>query len=112
MSSHGKKPGALRPWLGTLVEENDTELCVVGLYMGAPAEIAGIRTGDIILSVADQPVSSMAGFFRTLWQFGPAGTRIPLTVKAGNDNETLKDVTLDTIDRDSFFIQQAQNMLN
>lgn len=109
MSENGQKPGPLRPWLGTLVEEHEAKLCVVGLYMGAPAANAGIRTGDVILSVASQPVSSMAGFFRTLWHYGQAGSRIPLTI---NDGESTKEVILDTIDRNSFFIQQSHNMFN
>ena len=109
MCVHGQKPAQSRPWLGTLVEEHESELCVVGLYMGAPAAKAGIRTGDIILSVAGQPVSSMAGFFRTLWHFGPAGSSIPLTLK---DGESTRDVVLETIDRNSFFVQQSLNMLN
>jgi len=106
MTAYGQKPGALRPWLGTLIEEHDAELCVVGLYIGAPAARAGIRTGDIILSVDSQPVSSMAGFFRTIWHYGPAGTRIPLTLKSG---DSTREVLLDTIDRNSFFVQHANN---
>ncbi len=109
MTAHGQKPGKLRPWLGTLIEEHESELCVVGLYLGAPAARAGIRTGDIILSVDSQPVSSMAGFFRTLWHFGPAGTRIPLILK---DGDSTREVVLDTIDRNSFFVQHSHNMLN
>jgi S1-C subfamily serine protease len=109
MTAHGQKPGNLRPWLGTLIEEHESELCVVGLYLGAPAARAGIRTGDIILSVDSQPVSSMAGFFRTLWHFGPAGTRIPLILK---DGDSTREVVLDTIDRNSFFVQHSHNMLN
>ena len=109
MSKHGQKPGSCRPWLGALVEEHEAELCVVGLYMGAPAAMAGIRTGDIILSVASQPVSSMAGFFRTLWHYGPAGSKIPLTLKAG---DSTREVMLDTIDRNTFFIQHSQNMFS
>lgn len=106
MTAYGQKPGALRPWLGTLIEEHDAELCVVGLYLGAPAARAGIRTGDVILSVDSQPVSSMAGFFRTLWHYGPAGTQIPLTLKHG---DSTRQVLLDTIDRNSFFVQHANN---
>lgn len=109
MSQHGQKPGARRPWLGALVEEHDAEVCVVGLYTGAPAARAGIRTGDIILSVDRQPVSSMAGFFRTLWHYGPAGCRIPLTLKHGAGT---REVTVETIDRNSFFIQHSRNMFN
>lgn len=109
MSVHGQKPGSLRPWLGTLIEEHESELCVVGLYLGAPAARAGIRTGDIILSVDNQPVSSMAGFFRTLWHYGPAGSRIPLTLRDGDDT---REVILDTIDRNSFFVQHSHNMFN
>ena len=77
--------------------------------MGAPAAMAGIRTGDIILSVDSQPVSSMAGFFRTLWHYGPAGSKIPLTLKAG---DSTREVMLDTIDRNTFFIQHSQNMFS
>ena len=69
LKQYGQKPGSRRPWLGTLVEEYESQLCVVGLYLGAPAAAAGIETGDIILSVDSQPVSSMAGFFRTIWHF-------------------------------------------
>lgn len=109
LSTHGQKPGKRRPWLGTLVEEYESELCVVGLYLGAPAAEAGIKTGDIILSVDKQPVSSMAGFFRTIWHYGPAGSQIPLTLK-NDDGE--REVVLDSIDRNSFFIQHANNMFS
>lgn len=109
MSQNGQKPGSRRPWLGTLIEEHESELCVVGLYMGAPASRAGIQTGDIILSVDNQPVSSVAGFFRTLWHYGPAGSKIPLTLK---DKEGTREVILDTIDRNSFFVQHSHNMFS
>jgi len=109
LRDHGQKPGTLRPWLGTLVEEHDSELYVVGLYHGAPAARAGIKPGEIILSVARQPVTSMAGFFRSIWHYGPAGTAIPLTLSDGNKT---REVVLDTTDRNSFFMQHAAGLLN
>lgn len=109
MQLHGQKPGKLRPWLGALVEEHDSEIYVVGLYHGAPAARAGLRPGDIIVSVDRQPVNTMAGFFRTIWRYGPAGTAIPLTVTDGKDK---RDVVLDTVDRSSFFMQHAASTIN
>lgn len=109
MQLHGQKPGKLRPWLGTMVEEHDSEIYVVGLYHGGPAAEAGMKPGDIILSVGRQPVSTMAGFFRTIWRYGPAGTRIPLTVSDGKDE---REVVLATVDRNSFFMQHAANTIN
>lgn len=109
MAAHGQKPGSLRPWLGALVEEHDAELYVVGIYNNAPAARAGILPGDIILSVGRQRVSTMAGFFRSVWRYGPAGTAIPLTLSNGSDT---REVLLDTTDRDSFFLRHTNNMLN
>ena len=109
MQLHGQKPGKLRPWLGTLIEEHESEIYVVGLYHGAPAARAGLRPGDIIVSVDRQPVTTMAGFFRTIWRYGPAGTSIPLTVSDGKDT---RDVVLDTTDRTSFFMQHAASTIN
>ncbi len=109
MTLHGQKPGKLRPWLGALVEEHEAEVCIVGIYHNAPAARAGLQPGDVILSVGQQPVSSMAGFFRKVWQQGPAGTAIPLTVSNGRET---REVLLDTTDRDSFFLRHTANMLN
>lgn len=109
MQLHGQKPGKLRPWLGTLIEEHDSEIYVVGIYHGAPAARAGLRPGDIILSVDRQQVSTMADFFRMVWRYGPAGTSIPLTVSDGKDT---RDVVLDTVDRTSFFMQHAASTIN
>lgn len=110
MSTHGSRPGDKRPWLGTLIEEHEAELFVVGLYDRAPAARAGIKPGDVILSVDQQPVSSMAGFFRTLWHYGPAGTEIPMTLRDA-DNKT-REVMLQTIDRNTFFVQHSSTTLN
>lgn len=109
MQEHGQKPGTLRPWLGALIEEQDSEIYVVGIYNDAPAAKAGMQPGDIIISVDRQPVHSMAGFFRTIWHYGPAGTSIPITISDGKDT---REVVLDTTDRDSFFIHHLSNMIN
>jgi S1-C subfamily serine protease len=109
MTQHGQRPGQLRPWLGALVEDHDDTVCVVGIYHNAPAANAGLQPGDVILAVDRQPVSTMAGFFRTLWHYGPAGTAVPLTVSNGKDT---REVLLDTTDRESFFLRHMANMLN
>ncbi|HTR01274.1 MAG TPA: S1C family serine protease [Candidatus Acidoferrum sp.] len=109
MKEHGQKPGRTRPWLGAMVEEHNREVYVVGIYHDAPAAKAGLQPGDIILSVDRKPVNSMASFFRTVWQYGPAGTPLPLTLSDGKDT---REVVLTTTDRDSFFMKYAANLIN
>jgi S1-C subfamily serine protease len=109
LALHGEAPGQKRPWLGMLAEEIDSQLHVVGVYNDAPAAAAGIKPGDVILSVGSQPVASLPGFFRTIWHYGPAGSDIPLILKAG---EGRREVILKTTDRNSFFTQHAAINLN
>jgi S1-C subfamily serine protease len=109
LRDHGKRPGNPRPWLGALVEEYDAELHVVGIYHQAPAALAGLKPGDVILSVAKQPVSTMSGFYRTLWHYGNAGMSIPLTVSDGNKQ---REVLLQSTDRESFFLEHNQSNIN
>lgn len=109
LREHGHKPGALRPWLGALVEEHEAGIYVVGLYNGSPAARAGMKPGDVILSVAGQKVNDMAHFFRTVWNYGPAGVAIPMTLREGLGT---REVLLDSIDRDSFFLRHAGTPLN
>jgi S1-C subfamily serine protease len=111
LREHGQRPGKPRPWLGTLVDDHESGagIHVVGLYAGAPAARAGLKLGDLVLSVGQQPVSTIAGFFRAVWNYGPAGTAIPLTLR---DGAGTREILLATTDRDSFFMRHGAGQFN
>jgi S1-C subfamily serine protease len=77
---HGRRLSPPRPWLGILVHDEDGELTVVGVYRKCPADEAGLRPGDILLQIQDQPLHSLAHFFRSVWSLGDAGVDVPLTI--------------------------------
>jgi S1-C subfamily serine protease len=81
MCSFGRRRTPPKPWLGILVhEDQDDQLTIVGIYRDCPADRAGLRPGDVILTVADQPVSGLANMFRKVWNLGQAGVAVPLGV--------------------------------
>ena len=86
---HGQRLTPTRPWLGFLVHEEDGELMIVGVYRDCPADIAGLRPGDIVLEVNEQPVVKLATLFRSIWSLGAAGTEIPLTILRSSQRETV-----------------------
>lgn len=55
-----------------------------------------VKTGDVILAVAGEKMTSQTDFYRTLWSLGSAGVDVPLTVY--HEGVTF-DVTLTSIDR-------------
>jgi len=81
MCQHGRRLTPPKPWLGMLVhEDSEEQLTIVGIYRDCPADRAGLRPGDVILSVNEQPVESLANMFRQVWGIGTAGVEIPLGV--------------------------------
>ena len=65
---------------------------VLATVQGGPAEQAGIRRGDIILSIGDQRIDSQTTFSEALFAQAPGDT---VTVTALRGNENLQfDVTL------------------
>ena len=85
-----------RPWLGMFSTEIDNRVVVVGIAGKGPAARAEIKTGDIILAVNGDRITSQTGFYRKLWSLGPAGVDVPLTVY--HEGVTF-DVVLTSIDR-------------
>ncbi len=98
MLRFGRPDREPRPWLGLYPVESDRHLAVAGLASNGPAEQAGIKQGDLILAVGSQAVDSLAWFFREVWQCGPAGTVIPLTVAHNGDILKIDVVSADRID--------------
>lgn len=62
---------------------------VAGVIQNGGAASAGMRPGDIITSLNNQPVKSLAGFMGILGQFSP-GNAVKVTVLRGKDTKTLK----------------------
>ncbi|MGB8399675.1 S1C family serine protease [Bradyrhizobium sp.] len=85
-----------RPWLGMYSTEIDNRVVVVGIAGRGPAARAELKTGDVILALKGEKVTSQAGFYRKLWSLGPAGVDVPLTVY--HEGVTF-DVVLTSTDR-------------
>jgi S1-C subfamily serine protease len=77
---HGRRLSPPRPWLGMLVHDDQHDLTVVGVYRNCPADVAGLRPGDVIVGIDDEPVVGLANMFRRVWSLGSAGVDVPLNV--------------------------------
>jgi S1-C subfamily serine protease len=88
-----------RPWLGAFAAESDDKVVVMSVADGGPAARAGLRRGDIISEVRDAEVEDLAGFYRKVWESGPAGAEIPMRiVRDGRENW----LRIKSADRSSF----------
>jgi S1-C subfamily serine protease len=85
-----------RPWLGVYATEVDDTIAILGTMRRGPAEKANLRPGDVVLGVAGNTVSSLAGMFRSVWALGHAGVEVPLLIK--RDGKTF-DVQVRSTDR-------------
>lgn len=85
-----------RPWLGLFSTEIDDRVLVIGISANGPAARAELKTGDVILAVDGEKVTSQSEFYRKMWALGAAGVDVPLTVH--HEGVTF-DVTVTSTDR-------------
>lgn len=88
--AHGRRLSPPRPWLGMLVHDDQHDLTVVGVYRNCPADKAGLRPGDVIVGIDDEPVNGLANMFRLMWSLGSAGVDVPLNVLRNAERMQLK----------------------
>jgi S1-C subfamily serine protease len=97
---HGRPNRPPRPWLGFYAAEIDDQIVLIGLAERGPAQISGLRTGDVVREVDGAEVHSLAAMFRRIWAIGPAGAEIPIRVEREGRVVNQKVVSAD---RTSFF---------
>ena len=69
-----------RPWLGLYSTEIENKIVAVGIAPKGPAARAELKTGDVVLAVKGENVTSLASFYRKVWALGQAGVEVPLTL--------------------------------
>jgi len=95
MLTYGRPNRPARPWLGLLAQEVEDVIVVAGLNDRGPANKAGLRPGDRILAVREDPVASLAGLWRKVWAVGPAGSEVVLQVRRDNETLTVRVLSVD-----------------
>jgi len=76
----GRVNRPVRPWLGLYSTEIEDRIVAVGIAPKGPAARAEIKTGDVIVAVKGERVSTLASFYRKIWALGSAGVEVPLTL--------------------------------
>jgi S1-C subfamily serine protease len=102
--ANGQRKGAQRPWLGVTTFEDEDGVNVGRLSTDGPGDRAGLERGDIITSVANTPVKTLAEFYRAVWSRGEAGVAVPLTIMRGKKELT---VSVKSADRASYFTSRT-----
>jgi S1-C subfamily serine protease len=76
----GRRDKPARPWLGLYTTESGGRVVIADAAEVGPAALAGLRSGDIISSVRDASIETLADFYREIWSCGAAGTEIPIEI--------------------------------
>jgi carboxyl-terminal processing protease len=66
--------------IGAYVEQRESQIAIVSVLPGAPAERAGLRASDVILAIDGRSTEGMALFDAITLIRGPRGTTVKLTI--------------------------------
>ena len=84
--SFGVASGEQRPWLGMYTSEIKNQLFVSGVIPGAPADLAEIEPGDIVVAINGHKVTTLSDMYKLIWSLGAAGIKIMLNLYRDSDD--------------------------
>ena len=96
LKKEGRSLKPPRPWLGINAQEAHGRIFITRVTAKGPAEQAGLRPGDIVLTVDGKEVNDLADFYRKIWAVGAAGVEVPLGILQGIK---LRDIKVHSADR-------------
>lgn len=99
MIETGRQKAGRRPWIGVNTVEDGGRVRVVRVTSEGPAERAGLKPGDLILSVAGTAVGTLPEFYGRLWAAGAPGEEVRLTVLQGTQ---VREIAVQSMDRLDF----------
>lgn len=92
----GTSRSGKHPWLGITSQEMEGRVYVAKIQSDSPAERAGLRPGDILLTVGGEKISKIEDLYTSLWKGRRPGDDVVLSVLQGTD---VQRITVRSIDR-------------
>ena len=89
LRERGASRQSSRAWLGLNCVEYEGQIRVIRLTAASPAEDAGLRPGDRIVSIDGLAVNDLESFYKALWQREPE-RQVTLEIRRGAATQTLK----------------------
>ena len=86
----GTSAQSRRPWLGLTSTDQGGRVQILRVNEESPAQIAGLRAGDVVLAVDDVMVNSLALFYKQLWARSAPDALVRLTVLQGAEIKVLQ----------------------
>lgn len=88
-----------RAWVGLYCYALGEHVVVAGVLPGAPAERGGLRPGDVVVAIDDQPVAERHQLYAGLWAHRP-GEVVRFQVFR---DDAVRDVPIESTDVEVFF---------
>ncbi|WP_374664225.1 S1C family serine protease [Ramlibacter sp.] len=92
----GSSAASRRPWLGVTSTEQGGRVQIVRVNADSPAQSAGLATGDLVLAVDGEKVSTLEAFYKRIWAHPNPDDEIRLTVLQGAE---VRQITIKAMDR-------------
>ena len=89
MQQSGTSMKSRRPWVGLNSSDQGGRIQVLRVSKDSPAELAGLEAGDVVLAVDGAKVTTLADFYKKLWDRVAPDSEISLTVLQGADVKTI-----------------------
>lgn len=91
-------PNSHRAWLGVMLRspEQGEGIVIEHVHPGSPAEDAGIQSGDRLVQLAEEEITSIEDFISDVRDYGP-GSELKLTISR-NGGEQLLSVVLGEVE--------------
>ena len=94
--------------IGAEIQQKDNQIIVVSPIKGSPAEEAGLKANDIILSVDGESLEGLSSTEAVSLIRGEKGSKVKLSIKRGEADPFEVEITRDTIPVDTVYAEMRE----